>query len=166
VTEDFVQSVLAVIDGWRVVYAPRAVSLERASATLDDEATRRARLVTGRLQALCHLMPPLVRRQPWFAWQVVSHKGLRPAVPWLLVTAAASNVVAAKDRRWARAPLALQGLFYGAAVSGWWHERRGRRRAPLYLPYYFCRMNLASLSGMWKFLGRRYGATWTKVKRG
>jgi hypothetical protein len=96
---------------------------------------------------------------------VISHKGLRPVVPSLLVTAAASNVVVARDRRWARVPLALQLLFYGAAVAGWRNERRGRRRAPLYLPYYFCRMNLASVKGVRSFLGRRYEAAWTKVKR-
>ena len=82
--EDLVQAVAAAADGWRVVYAPGAVSLERASLTVEDEATRRSRLVAGRFQALAALMPGLVRRNPRLAWQLVSHKGLRPIVPWAL----------------------------------------------------------------------------------
>jgi cellulose synthase/poly-beta-1,6-N-acetylglucosamine synthase-like glycosyltransferase len=33
-TEDFVQAMLAATEGWRVVYAPSALSVERASATI------------------------------------------------------------------------------------------------------------------------------------
>ena len=90
--EDFVQAMLVAIDGWRVQYAPRALSVERASATIEDEATRRSRLTTGRAQALWRLLPGMLRSQPRLAWQVISHKGLRPLVPWALLIAAASNL--------------------------------------------------------------------------
>src|SRR5919198_1765019 len=46
-TEDFVQAMLVALDGWRVVYAPKAMSVERASASIADEATRRSRLIVG-----------------------------------------------------------------------------------------------------------------------
>jgi hypothetical protein len=108
----------------------------------------------------------LARADPRFAWQVISHKWLRPIVPWALVSAAVSNVaVARRRRRWARVLLMFQGLFYGSAVAGWRNERRGRRNALLYLPYYICRMNLASLSGTEEFLRGRHGPAWAKVRR-
>jgi biofilm PGA synthesis N-glycosyltransferase PgaC len=56
--------------------------------------------------------------------------------------------------------------FYAAATGGWAAERIGRRIRLLYLPYYFCRMNLATLRGFRDFLGRRQNAVWTRVQRG
>ncbi len=165
-TEDFAQAMLAAVEGWRVVYAPRAISLEHASATVGDEAIRRARLVTGRWQAMLLLLPTMLLKRPFFALQIVSHKGLRPLVPAMLGTAAVSNVAAARRPGWARWLLAGQLALYGAALLGWRNERRGRRNRWLFLPYYFCRMNLATLAGGRNFVRDRRAAQWTKVERG
>ena len=164
--DDFVQAFLAALDGWRVVYAPGALSVERASATIADEAVRRSRLVTGRWQALRELLPLAVRRNPRFAWQVVSHKGLRPLIPFAMFGAAVSNAVLAGRERWSRPLLGLQVAFYAAALLGRETERRGRRNRWLYLPYYFCRMNAATLDGIRNFATRRHEAVWAKVRRG
>jgi cellulose synthase/poly-beta-1,6-N-acetylglucosamine synthase-like glycosyltransferase len=164
--EDLVQSVMVATNGWRVVYAPDAVSLERASATIGDEATRRSRLVTGRWQALVRLLPGMVRRNPVYAWQVLSHKGLRPLVPWALATTAASNAQLARSRAWARWLAGGQLVFYAAAALGRHDEQAGRRRTLTYLPYYFCRMNLATLNGVWNFGSGRHEHVWARVRRG
>jgi poly-beta-1,6-N-acetyl-D-glucosamine synthase len=164
-TEDFVQAMLAALDGWRVVYVPTAVSIEPASATVQDEAVRRARLVTGRWQALWMLVPKLLVRRPRFALQVISHKGLRPFVQVMLGAAAVSNVVAARGRRWPKLLGAAQAAFYAAALLGWRNERRGRRNRWLFLPYYFCRMNFAALTGARAFFRDREASYWTKVTR-
>ena len=58
---------LAASKGWQVVYAPRAISIERAWATLQDEAARRSGMVAGRVQALPAVIPPLPRSQPRLA---------------------------------------------------------------------------------------------------
>lgn len=166
ITEDFVQAMLAATQGWRVVYAPNAVSVERASATLADEATRRSRIVTGRLQALLALLPELLRRNPQLAWQVVSHKGLRPIVPAALLAAGTSSAVLAPSRPLARVLATVQAACYGAALVGWWNERRGSRNRVFYLPYYFCRMNVATVRGVRNFASGRRDAVWTKVRRG
>lgn len=164
--EDLVQAVSAVADGWRVLYAPDAISLERASATEDDEAVRRSRLVTGRAQALAMLMPQLVRTNPRLAWQLVSHKGLRPVVPWALATMAVSNVALVGRRRWAAPALIAQLAFYGMALLGWRQQQRGRRSRILFLPYYFCKMNLAAVKGVTAFARGRHEHVWARVKRG
>jgi cellulose synthase/poly-beta-1,6-N-acetylglucosamine synthase-like glycosyltransferase len=166
ITDDFAQAMLAAADGWRVVYAPGAVSLEVASATIGDEATRRARIVSGRGQALAHVLPRVARRNPRLAFQVVSHKGLRPVVPWALVTAALASVVSVRRQRWARAAVAAQSLFYGAAAAGSVAEGRGKRNRLLYLPYWFCRMNLATLRGLTDLARGRHDAIWVRVRRG
>jgi cellulose synthase/poly-beta-1,6-N-acetylglucosamine synthase-like glycosyltransferase len=166
ITEDLVQAILAAADGWRVVYAPDAVSLERASATVEDEATRRARLVTGRFQALALLLPRLVIARPRLAWQFVSHKGLRPFVPSALLLMAVLNPPLARHRRWTGLALLGQVAFYSAAAGGWAAERSGRRVRALFVPYYFCRMNMAALKGTRDFLTGRADVAWEKVRRG
>lgn len=164
--EDFVQALLVATAGWRVLYAPQALSVERASATIEDEATRRSRLITGRAQALRRLLPVMLRSHPRLAWQVISHKGLRPLVPWALLVAAASNLRLARSRAWARGMAALQAAFYAAAALGWREERAGRRSRWTYLPFYFCRMNVATLRGLRDFAGGRHEAVWARVRRG
>jgi poly-beta-1,6-N-acetyl-D-glucosamine synthase len=165
-TEDFVQAMLVAADGWRVVYAPGAHSVERASATVDDEAIRRSRLVVGRSQAVRRLLPALLRRRPMLAWQFISHKGLRPAVPAALAGAVISNISLAPARGWARTLLTAQAAFYGAALVGWRRERSGRQSKLTYLPFYFCRMNLATLRGLLDFAHGRRQVGWTRVRRG
>ena len=164
--EDLVQVLLVAEAGWRVVYAPAAVSLERASGTLADEAARRSRLVAGRWQAIWLVMPRLLLRRPRLAWQLASHKGARPLVPWALLAVAGSSATLARDARWARWIGAGQLAFYGIALAGWRDERRGRRRRATYLPFYFCRMNVAAVDGLRSFLTTDRGGVWERVARG
>jgi hypothetical protein len=52
-------------------------------------------------------------------------------------------------------------------VAGWRSARRGRRKRWTYLPYYFCRMNLAALAGLRTFLASDGGGgLWERVPRG
>jgi hypothetical protein len=157
---------LAAEDGWRIVYAPAAVSLERASSTTADEAVRRTRLVAGRWQVIWQLLPRLAVRRPRLAWQVASHKAARPLIPWALAALAASTAALAPQARWARRFGAAQGAFYATAVAGWHDERRGRRNRWTYLPYYFCRMNLAALAGLRHVLASDDCGLWERVSRG
>ncbi|MFQ5425655.1 MAG: glycosyltransferase family 2 protein, partial [Gaiellales bacterium] len=167
--EDFAQAMTAAVAGWRVVYAPEAISVERASATVGDELVRRSRLVTGRGQALARLLPGLARHDPDLAFRVISHKGLRPLVPFAMIAAIVSNALLVRDRRsspvWVTALAAAQVGFYTAAAAGWLNERHGRRNRALYLPYYFCRANAATLRGCADFVLGRHEAVWTKVRR-
>lgn len=149
VNDDFVLAMTIALDGWRVAYAPEALSLEPASATLGDEAKRRARMVSGRMWALWSLLPSLARRRPQLAWKVFSHKALRPVVPMAMIAAALSSLPLAPGNTLMILLAAAQGAFYGAAALGWQQDRRGGRRSKLlYLPYYFCRVNLAQLQGL------------------
>jgi biofilm PGA synthesis N-glycosyltransferase PgaC len=164
--EDLVQVLLAAASGWRVVYAPEAVSLELASATTGDEASRRSRLVAGRWQAVWRVLPRVARRDPLFAWQFASHKATRPLIPWALMVAVGSSVALAMSRAWARWTTGVQAAFYAAALLGWQQERAGRRDRLTYLPYYFCRMNLAAISGLGRVLRGRQSHAWDRTPRG
>lgn len=164
--DDFVQAMTAAAHGWRVAYAPRAISLERASASIEDEAVRRARLVTGRLQAMGKVLPALVARDPRLAWQVVSHKGMRPLVPGFLLVALLSSGTTARRSRGGRAIVAGQIAFVAAALAGWRGERTGQRHRLTYLPFYFVRMNVATTRGIRDFVTGRRESVWQRVERG
>ncbi len=79
---------------------------------------------------------------------------------------AATNAPLARRTAWARQLLAAQLLFYAAALAGWQNERRSRRSRWSYLPFYFCRMNVAGIGGLRNFASRRREAVWAKVERG
>ncbi len=163
--EDLVQVLTAAEAGWRVIYAPDAISVERASATIDDEATRRTRLMAGNWQVVWHVLPGLALRKPSLAWQLFSHKGLRILIPAALLTLLTSNAALVRQSRTASAVAAAQAAFYAAAVCGWRAERRGRRSRLTYLPYYFCRMNLVAVRGPVSLLTRRQSSSWERVRR-
>jgi cellulose synthase/poly-beta-1,6-N-acetylglucosamine synthase-like glycosyltransferase len=164
--DDFVQAMTAAANGWRVAYAPSAISVERASATIELEAVRRARLVTGRLQALSQILGPLASRDPQLAWQVVSHKGLRPLVPALLLAGMLGSASLGRRSRWGRTIVAGQTVFAGAALAGWRGEHTGRRHRLTHLPYYFVHMNVATVRGIRDFAAGRREAVWQRVERG
>jgi poly-beta-1,6-N-acetyl-D-glucosamine synthase len=164
--EDLAQIMTAAAAGWRVVYAPDAVSLEPASASTGEEATRRTRIIAGRWQVILRLLPRLALRRPRLAWQLFSHKVTRPLIPGALIVLAASNGALARRSRLAVLAAAGQIAFYAGAAHGWRAERRGRRSRLTYLPYYFCRMNVATLSGPLSLIRGRQSAIWVRVRRG
>ncbi len=167
VNDDFTLAMQAALDGWRIAYAGSAVSLEPASATIDDEATRRARIVAGRYRSLVRLLPALARRRPLLAWQVVSHKGLRPLVPFAMIAAALSNARLVRGSGVARATFVGQLGFYLLATAGALAERGGRPQSRLtYLPYYLCRVNAAALAGVAELFSGEDVTLWERVARG
>jgi biofilm PGA synthesis N-glycosyltransferase PgaC len=166
INDDTMIALSAASDGWRIAYAPTAVSIETASATVADEMVRRSRIFAGTYQALSRLLPTLVRSQPRLAWQLVSHKGLRLSIPFAMATALASNLALARRAQWIGLLALAQTLFYGAAVWGWRRERSGRPAGFTHFPYYFCQANVAALRGFAAFAGRRAHRPWAKARRG
>ena len=165
INDDLTLGLEAACNGWRLAYAPDARSYEPAAASLQGEETRRARIVAGRYRVLARLLPRLLVRRPLLAWQLISHKGLRPVVPVAMAIAAVANLPLLGDgRRW-RVVGAAQLAFYGLAVAGAVDARAGRRHGPTYLPYYLCRMNLAALRGLGDLLRRRDVTRWQRVRR-
>jgi hypothetical protein len=137
--------------GFDVVYQPDAISWEPPSQTVEDDRLRRERIVAGRIQALARAPQIVPWRRPVVAWQIVSHKLLRPIIPPLagvaLVSTLASLRDAARNRRALALPVAAmisQLVVYVAAWVGRHSTRPGRlTRAAAYL----VDSNRASLAG-------------------
>jgi hypothetical protein len=111
-------------------------------------------------------------------WQVISHKFLRPLVPFAMIGALLSNGLAVlfprreqKHRLLRLVPpfnwllLLLQVLFYGLAYVGNRTERSGVVGKILYLPTFLVNSNIAALIGLYRFLKRSQTTNWQRVKR-
>ena len=167
INDDFTLAMEAAIGGWRIAYAEGAISLEPASASTAEESVRRERIVAGRWVALRHVLARLARRDPVLAWQVVSHKALRLAVPVAAGGVALGTAAALTRRRWAALLAAMQVGFYGMAVVGWQLERRRVRSLVTYLPYHLVRMNVATIRGVVSAMRDPASLIrWRRVERG
>ena len=154
--------------GSDVFYQPDAISWEHASERAGDDRLRRERIVAGRIQALARAPRIVPWRRPVVAWQIVSHKLLRPVIPVLagvaLVSTLASLRDAARNRRLLLPATALIGqlVVYVAAWVGRHGARPGRfAKAAAYL----VDSNRASLSGTIGYLRGRQNVLWAKAQR-
>ena len=178
INDDFYLMLQILKQGYRVVYQPRARSVERVSASARDEVERRSRIVAGRYQAMRYAPSWLPWRYPLRVWQVVSHKFTRPLVPFGMLAALLGAVWAvlrppvAGERSWRRLgppfnTLALggQALFYLAALLGRYLQIPGKIGKTLYLPAFLVDSNLAALRGLWRFGRGEQSAAWQRVRR-
>ena len=163
--------------GYRLIYVPDARSSEQPSQSLQVEFQRRARIIAGRYQLMakaCQLIP---FRRPIVAWQIISHKFMRPWVPFAMISALAANLAAvigptdspesllllSRPYNWIM--LALQFIFYTSACLG------GRLKdipvfgRMLYLPKFLVVSNYSALVGLMRFIRRRQSTQWEKAQR-
>ncbi len=150
--------------GLRVVYDPLAVSEESASFTLREDMAVKARMVYGGYQSLARYHRRLLPPRTFFAFQFFCHKTLRHWMPFLLIGLFASNLFV--HGYFYAGVFWAQVTFYLAALAGAAALGAGRPLKPLYLPLYYCSMNLSAVSGLVHFLkGRSVNEIWTKAER-
>ncbi len=162
--------------GLRVIYEPRALSEEKASISLEDDFRVKARMVLGGFQIMGRYRKFLFPPRTGFAIQFLVHKTLRHLMPvFLLLLLMASIPLAFRgELAFYRGFLLLQSIFYLLAVVGFLtrryvgnanHASKMVERI-LYLPVYYCYMNLAALKGLFYFLSGTNGvAIWRKAVR-
>jgi cellulose synthase/poly-beta-1,6-N-acetylglucosamine synthase-like glycosyltransferase len=165
IISDFVMPIRVWRRGYRVVYEPRAIASEFSGGSFGDEFRRRRRIVSRSLYGLWTqrgVLNPLAHF--FFALQMISHKVLRWSVPVLLLIALGVNIPLAADPFY-RILLALQGVFYLAAIMGNALPERLGRLWPFYVPAYFCATNFGALLGLVNFLTGRRHSVWQPVSR-
>jgi hypothetical protein len=98
-------------------------------------------------------------RHPFLLFQIVSHRLLRWGIPFLLIAAFVANALLL-DRPFYRLTFALQVAFYGAALAALVLDRRRIRAPGLFVPLYFCLVNLAPLIAVWSLLKGEKKIVW------
>lgn len=162
---DFVNPLQIVEQGRRCVYEPDAVSVEEAAGTFDREFRRKVRIVNRAWRATMSMKKLLnPARYGLFAWFLISHKLLRWLVPAFLGAIFALNMALLREHTVYVAALVAQVLFYGLGLTGTLMHRHYELGVVLYIPFYFCLVNVASLRGIFEaYLGKSY-TTWSTVR--
>jgi len=162
--------------GHNVVYNERAVSVERVSPTAADEAQRRARIVAGQYQMLGRLQEWPWKR-PVVLWELISHKVMRPLVPFGMIAAAGASLTAlfrpgsgsgatglwVLARPWNWLAVGAQAAFYALAAAG--GRLGGAVGKVAYVPRFLVDSNLAALRGLARHLRGGQSAKWERVAR-
>ena len=178
INDDFYIAMQIVRNGYRLVYVPQAKSMERVSPSAEDEVTRRTRINAGRFQAIA-MANQILPSQPLLVWQILSHKFLRPLVPFGMIGAAVFNLMAVLfpppgtgllllGKPYSIILFVLQILFYALAWIGRDYGNRGEQNKLLrlfYIPTFLINSNIAALQGFFRFLRREQSPLWERIGR-
>ena len=158
---DFVQPARALLKGYRSVVEDDATCYEVAeSKQMGEELRRRARVVHRGIRGVGYMAEVLNPfRHPFLCFQIVSHRLLRWAIPFLLIAAFIANAFLL-DRSFYQLTFALQLAFYGGALAALVLDRWHIRPRGLFIPLYFCLVNLAPLIAVWTLLKGEKKIVW------
>jgi cellulose synthase/poly-beta-1,6-N-acetylglucosamine synthase-like glycosyltransferase len=145
--------------GWRPLYEPRAVAEERMAATIADELGRKRRMMAGAWATMLGggMLSPR-GYCPLYALEIVSHRLLRYALPFLHVAAVATNLALLGSGSVYTATLAAQLVPLVAATLA-----PILPVAPLRIARYYVAVTAASALGLWDYLRRGVPVTWEKA---
>jgi cellulose synthase/poly-beta-1,6-N-acetylglucosamine synthase-like glycosyltransferase len=167
-TDDFVISTQVLKAGRRLAFDEHALVEVDTPDDAGSEFRRKVRVMNRGLRAAFSLGGLLL---PWrggfYSVQVLSHKVLRRALPFFLLTALAVGVwLTALNPVWWLV-LAPQLAFYSVAAAGW--AARGTawgRARPLWVAYYFCLVNLAAAAAVLSLIRGVRFERWDPAQRG
>ena len=159
ITIDIVQK------GFRVLYEPAAESWEYASISVRDDFFVKVRMVAGGFQTVVENWRFLFPPRTWFAFTFLSHKVLRWLIPELLIVLFVATIALVAKPLY-QALLFAQLAFYSTALYGWGQAKKGCELPTLiYVPFYFCAMNLAALFGLYRYASGWKTQHWRKAQR-
>ena len=178
INDDFYVALQILRQGYNIDYVPSARSFEKVSQTEQDEIMRRTRIVAGRYQALSLSFGLLPFHRPLLLWQIVSHKYLRPMVPFGMILVFIANLTAVlfvsqqgpRPLLYLHSPfgiifLVLQVIFYLLAWLGKrWHPG-GFLGKLLYIPTFLVNSNLAALYGLINYVTGKQTVVWKRASR-
>ena len=117
ILDDVVVPMRILVKGYRVLFEPAAKAFDPQPFSPEKEHARKRRTLAGNYQMLFRYPRWLLpwRNRVW--WQLISHKYMRLAGPWLMVVALVSNGLLAGVPVY-RALVCGQLTFYLAALAG------------------------------------------------
>jgi cellulose synthase/poly-beta-1,6-N-acetylglucosamine synthase-like glycosyltransferase len=165
IVDDFMVPLVARMrSGCRIVYDAHAVAHEETPADLSMEFRRRARIGVGGFQALATLWPLLSPRHGWTAFTFWSHKVMRWISPFLLVAMLLSSLLLISQPLF-RIALVAQVAFYASCFVGTMLPPANRVARVLRIFGMFAAMNLALLTGFFRWLVSSQSGIWKRTER-
>ncbi len=146
--------------GWRAVFEPGAEAREPMAATLGSEFRRKRRMLAGAWATILrHGMLSPRGYGPAYAFEIVSHRGLRYLSPILHLIALGTNLALIGEGPLYVATLVAQAALLAAAALGSMVPVR-----PFRIARYYVTVTAASAAGLWDFLRRGVPQTWEKAE--
>jgi len=164
INDDFFISMRIVQRGLRCLYEGAAVAYEEVAPDVKSEFRRHVRDGAGHYIAvwrLAGLLNPFLGTRSFIYW---SHRILRWAAPFILITLVALNIALA-DKHFYFGLLMLQAGFYLLAIVGCVAAGLGRVPFMLYVPCYFLNLNSALFLGFLKTISGVARPTWESTGR-
>ena len=159
--DDFLISMLIVLQGYRIAYEPRAFSYEAAGRSLAEELKRKVRIAAGNYYNLRYLPGP-------WGWNLlsylfISHKLLRWASPFIFIvlTLCLFGQVYNPACAWL---LVLILASYGIAVLGYCFEQKLLKYRVVSLITHFYLAVYAQFSGWLKYCKGTQKAIWETIR--
>ncbi len=162
-TEDFVLPIRILNKGYKNVFEPEAVAFEKTAEKGHEEFNRKVRIITQGSRSFFRMLRELPLSKVLINFEMVSHKLLRWLAGFFLLVMLLSNLFLLEDRFY-MALFVLQTAFYASAVLGYLLDKTRVKVKVLFIPYYFCLVNIAALMGITKMLLGRKLPTWQKAK--
>jgi glycosyltransferase involved in cell wall biosynthesis len=146
--------------GWRALYAPDAIAEERMAPTIGGEFARKRRMMTRTWGVVLRdgMLSPR-GYGPLYVFQMLSHRALRYASPFLHLIALGTNLALLGHGAVYTVTLAVQVAFVLAAALGSLIPLRALR-----LANYYAMVEGAVLAGLWDRLRGGTALTWEKVE--
>jgi len=164
-SSDFVIASEVHLQGLRTIYDEDAISFEETNRRSRDEFRMRVRVIEQTMSAIDRYRQVLnLRRHSMYAFQMISHKVLRYAVPFFLIAAFISNLFLINSSQIYLLSFSIQTAFYFAALVGFIGERMQMSLGPLALPYYFVMANAASFVAFLKYVRGEAHVVWEPVR--
>jgi cellulose synthase/poly-beta-1,6-N-acetylglucosamine synthase-like glycosyltransferase len=145
--------------GWRALYEPGAVAEEKMAPTIGGEFARKRRMMNRTWGVVLRdgMLSPR-GYGPLYAFQVLSHRALRYASPFLHLIALGTNVALLGHGPVYAVTLAIQAVALVAAALGTVVPIR-----PLRLAHYYAMVECSIVAGLWDRLRSGTAVTWEKV---
>ncbi|MFQ5963557.1 MAG: glycosyltransferase family 2 protein [Candidatus Scalinduaceae bacterium] len=152
-------------NGFRSIMESEAISIEKTSKSQKEEFKMRCRVVTRAIFGLSHMRRVLNPfRYPRYSFELFSHKILRWLAPVFMIIVFMSNLLLLEDKFY-YTTFQLQLLFYILAFFGYFMDKAKLPRVKVFfIPYYFCVINLAVLTGIFKCIIGKRDKIWTPAR--
>jgi cellulose synthase/poly-beta-1,6-N-acetylglucosamine synthase-like glycosyltransferase len=146
--------------GWRALYAPGAVADEKMAPTIGREFARKRRMMNRTWGVVLRdgMLSPR-GYGPLYAFQMLSHRALRYASPFLHLLALGTNLALLGHGAIYTVTLAIQAAAIVVAALGAVIPIR-----PLRLAHYYAMVEGSILAGLWDRLRSGTAVTWEKVE--
>jgi cellulose synthase/poly-beta-1,6-N-acetylglucosamine synthase-like glycosyltransferase len=146
--------------GWRALYAPDAIAEEKMTPTIGGEFARKRRMMNRTWGVILRdgMLSPR-GYGPLYAFQMLSHRALRYASPFLHLIALGTNLALVGSGRVYAVTLGIQAAFGIAALLGTVIPLR-----PLRLAHYYAVVEGSILVGLWDRLRSGTAVTWERAE--